>query len=322
MKAIPQWCTVEDASMGARAYLDLICETVVSFIEDQAMRMAASVSFYAIFSIAPALFIGLAVAGVAVGMHEAEYEVVTRLEKFVNPEAASYLFSMVQNLRSQLMDARLPIVGLVGAVLAATTVFVEIHSCLNVIWRVTPSDRRKRTRLLRVAYSRVLSFVLVVGVGLLIMAGVAAGAALTTLNALLSDALPVSAGALEQMELFIQFGMIPALLFFTYWFVPDAKIKWSDVIPAAIVGAVLLLLGKRLFSMYLSFTHLGTLYGAAGSVFVFLAFVYYSAQVFFLGAELSRVYAYRFGSLANAPLPENENLGDRTEVLDGNPDQR
>jgi membrane protein len=275
----------------------LLSESLRSFLEDQALRMAASLAFYATFSITPLLLIGLSIAGAIVGTSKAEGELVIQLEKLVNPQAAAYIFSLVSSLRSQMTGTGVPIVGFLGAFVAATTAFVELHSCLNTIWRVPP-HQRKRKRLLAIVYSRTLSFLLVVGIGVLLMLGVVATAILAGVNALFSKALPVSPHVLDWTWLLIEFGMIPILLALTYKLVPDTDIAWRDVLPAAVVASFLFLAGKWLFGMYLRVTALGSLYGAAGSLFVFLAWVYYSAQVFFFGAELSKVYAEHFGSLS------------------------
>jgi membrane protein len=275
----------------------LLSKSLHAFLEDQALRMAASLAFYATFSITPLLLIGLSIAGMIVGTSKAEGELIAQLEKLVNPQAAAYIFSLVSSLRSQMTGTGVPIVGFLGAFVAATTVFVELHSCLNTIWRVPP-HQRKRKKLLAIVYSRTLSFFLVVGIGVLLMLGVVATAILSGVNALFSKALPVSPHVLDWTWFLIEFGMVPILLALTYKLVPDTDIAWRDVLPAAVVASLLFLGGKWLFGMYLRVTALGSLYGAAGSLFVFLAWVYYSAQVFFFGAELSKVYAEHFGSLS------------------------
>jgi membrane protein len=275
----------------------LVRESLYAFLEDQALRMAASLAFYATFSITPLLLVGLSIAGMIVGTSKAEGELVIQLERLLNPEAAAYIFSLVSSLRSQLTATGVPIVGFLGAIVAATTAFVELHSCLNTIWRVPP-HQRKRKKLLAIVYSRTLSFFLVIGIGVLLMLGVVATAILAAVDALFTKALPVSPHVLDWTWLLLEFGMVPILLVLTYRLVPDTDIAWRDVVPAAVLGSVLFLAGKWLFGMYLKVTALGSLYGAAGSLFVFLAWVYYSAQVFFFGAELSKVYAQHFGSLS------------------------
>src|SRR5208337_1480280 len=144
--------------------------------------------------------------------------------------------------------------------------------------------------------SRAISFVFVVGIGILLLISVVTSSVLATINGLFMKTLPIPQEILRWLQILVQFGMVPLLLATTYKLVPDADIEWKDVLVGAIVTAVLFLLGKSVFGMYLRLSILGSVYGAAGSLFILLAWVYYSAQVFFLGAEMTKVYAMRYGS--------------------------
>jgi membrane protein len=272
-------------------------ETFESFLEDHALRMAASLAFYTTFSITPALLIGLSVAGVVIGNSRAESELAAGVGRLINPEAAEYVFSLVARFSEELRGRHLPLIGILGAVVAATAVFVDLQSALNVIWRVSLRDRQG---LLSIIRSRAISFVFVVGIGILLMISVVTSAVLATINGLFMKALPIPEELLRWIQILAQFGMVPLLLATTYKLVPDADIEWKDVLPGAIITAVLFLLGKSVFGMYLSLGILGSVYGAAGSLFILLAWVYYSAQVFFLGAEMTKVYAMRYGSRSEA----------------------
>jgi membrane protein len=271
-------------------------ETFVSFLDDHALRMAASLAFYTTFSITPALLIALSVAGLVIGNSRAEAELAAGVGRLINPQAADYVFGLVARFSAELKGRHLPLVGILGALVAATAVFVELQSALNVIWRAC---LRKRQSLLGIIRSRAISFVFVVGIGILLLVSVVTGAVLTAINSLFIKALPVPQELLRWTQILAQFGMVPLLLATAYKLVPDADIDWKDVLVGSIITSVLFLLGKSAFGMYLRMGILGSVYGAAGSLFILLAWVYYSAQVFYLGAEMTKVYAMRYGSRSN-----------------------
>jgi membrane protein len=282
-----------------------IRETFESFLEDQALRMAASLAFYMTFSITPALLIGLSVAGVVIGNSRAESELTAGVGRMINPEAAEYVFSLVARFSAQIKGSHLPLVGILGALVAATAVFVELQSALNVIWR---ASLRSRQGWLSIIRSRAISFVFVVGIGILLLVWIVTSAVLATINSLFMKALPIPVDLLRWVQILAQFGMVPLLLASTYKLVPDASIEWKDVLVGAIVTAFLFLLGKSVFGMYLRMSILGSVYGAAGTLFILLAWVYYSAQVFFLGAEMTKVYATRYGSRSKPRQKDGESV--------------
>ncbi len=268
-------------------------ETVRSFLDDNAMRMAAALAFYMTFSITPALLIGLSIAGLVIGNTRAESELTARIGQIINPQAASYVFTLVEGLSAELQGKHLPLIGILGAVVAATAVFVELHSSLNAIWGESLTKRQSHLRIIR---SRAISFVFVVGIGILLMVSVVTSTVLTAINSLLLKTLPLLQEVVHWLQILVQFGILPLLLALTYKLVPDTFIEWKDVVPGALITAVLFLLGKWAFGMYLRVSVMTSVYGAAASLFILLVWVYYSAQVFFLGAEMTKVYARNYGS--------------------------
>ena len=163
-------------------------ETFYSFLEDHGLRMAASLAFYTTFSITPAMLIGLSVAGVVIGDSRAESELTAGIGRLINPEAADYVFSLVARFSAELRGSHLPLIGILGALVAATAVFVELQSALNVIWRVA---LRERQGLLGIIRSRAISFVFVVGIGILLLVSVVTSAVLATINGLFMKTLPI-----------------------------------------------------------------------------------------------------------------------------------
>ena len=275
----------------------LLKDTVGSWREDNAMRMAAALAFYATFSLGPALLIGLGVAGAFIGSEEAKTQLIVKVREFVSPDAANYVLTVLDSFWGQFTERRLPIIGIAAAALAGTAVFVELHGALNTIWN---GETKNGSGVVQMVYSRALSFVLVVGIGVVILVSVAATTVLVTVNAFFSRALPVPHQLLDAANYLINFAMVPISLALAYKLVPDAEIAWKDVWLGAIVASLLFIAGKRVFGIYLGLSAFGSVYGAAGSLVILLAWVYYSAQVFFFGAELTKVYAYRYGSRAEA----------------------
>jgi len=281
----------------ARESWAVVKETAAAWSEDNVFRMSAALAFYATFSVAPALLIGLSVAGAFVGRVAAKSELAERIAQFVTPEVATHVVTVVDTLWSELTRAELPVIGMVSALLAATAVFAELRSSLNTIWGVTPNHKQG---LLKILYERAVSFALVVGTGIVLLVFATASTALSIVNALFATSLPMPEFVVKGLHLFIAEAMVPALLVLVYKFVPEAPVAWRDVWLGTLVTAVLFFVGKYAFAMYLRSSIMLSVYGAAGSLIVFLVWVYYSSQVFFLGAELTKVYAARYGSLRHA----------------------
>jgi len=292
---------------------ELLKDTIVSWREDNAMRMAAALAFYTTFSLGPALLVGLGVAGAFIGSEEAKTQLIAKVRELVSPDAANYVLSVLDSFWGQLTEKRLPIIGIAAAAVAGTAVFVELQSALNTIWN---GDRKNGSGLIQIIYSRVVSFVLVVGIGVLILVSVVGTTVLGTINAFFSRTFPVPHQLLDAANYLTNFAMVPISLALTYKLVPDAKIAWKDVWLGAVVASLLFLAGKRVFGIYLGLSGFGSVYGAAGSLVILLAWVYYSAQVFFFGAELTKVYAYKFGSRSEATEtsePDGPEEGSETE---------
>jgi membrane protein len=188
-------------------------------------------------------------------------------------------------------------IGTATALFGATVVFAELQSSLNSIWNV---KSEAGIGLGRIIYIRAVSFGLVLGIGLLLLVSLALSATLSAISEFLSNDVPVPPFLLTALNHGISFGMIPLLLALAYKLLPDAPVAWSDVWFGAVVTAVLLAVGKSIIGEYLGRSSLTSVYGAAGSLVIILAWVYYSAQVFFFGAELTKVYASRYGSYAPA----------------------
>ena len=274
---------------------ELIKQTIRAFLDDNAIRMAAALAFYTMFSIVPSFLMALSIAGLIIGNTRAESELTTRIQYLINPESAEYVLSLLNSFSSELRARHLSIVAILGAVAAGTTVFVELQSSLNTIWGVIPGKKNGFFSWIR---SRIISFVCVVGLGILLLAAVITNTVLSTVSGFFARALFIPPQILSWLDLITQFGMIPVLLVLVYKLIPDRDIKWKDVLLGSVVTSLLFLMGKHFFGVYLTSSVLRSVYGAAGSLFLLLVWVYYCAQVFYFGAELTKVYAMNYGSWA------------------------
>jgi membrane protein len=288
---------------------DFLRQTIQSFLDDNAVRMAAALAFYTMFSIVPALLMALNIAGLVIGSSRAETELMARFQYVVNPESAEYVLSLLNSLSSQLQGRNLSIIAILGAIVAGTGVFVELRSSLNEILGLPLGRRNGFMSAIR---SRFVSFVCVVGIGVLILVAVVSNTVFSMVSSFFEGRHWMPSGIMAGLHGVTQFGMIPVLLILVYRLIPDRDIAWTDVLLGSIVASFLFLVGKQVFAMYIGSSLLKSIYGAAGSLFFLLVWVYYSAYAFYFGAELTKVYAMRYGSWSK------ENL-DSAATLSGSP---
>jgi membrane protein len=270
----------------------LLKDTAVEWQRDNTGRSAAALAFYTLFSLAPSLMIILAVAGLFAGRLAAETELLRQIQAFIGPRAASFV-QVLSEGASEGSGAAPTLISVVLALLGATAVFVELQDSLNHIWGVNPKPDSFFHRLL---YTRLLSFLMVLGVGLLLLIALGVGAVLAAVQSRVGDLLPVPAGLLHATGLFISFALMVVLFAAIYKILPDVMMSWKDVWIGATITALLMAGGRFLITLYLAHSSLRSVYGAAGSLVLILLWVYYSAHIFLFGAEFTQVYARRHGS--------------------------
>ncbi len=279
--------------LDARRLGRLLRETVSAWVDDRAPSMGAALAYYTMFSIAPLLLIVISVAGLVFGADAARGEITTQLRGLVGDAGARVVEGLVesadrpaQGLLSTLAGAGLLIVG-------ATTVFAELQDALDRIWRAPQRAAGGWWALLR---ARLLSLGLILGMGFLTMVSLLLSAALAALGKWwgpwFGHWLPLA----ELLNQLVGFALVTVMFAMIYKLMPRARVAWADVWLGAAVTALLFTAGKFLIGLYLGRSGLGSVFGAAGSLVAMLAWVYYSAQIFLLGAEFTWAYARRFGS--------------------------
>ncbi|MBK5256306.1 MAG: YihY/virulence factor BrkB family protein [Vicinamibacteria bacterium] len=272
----------------------LIDKSVNAWVDDYAPSMGAAIAYYTLFSLAPLLILLVALAGMFFGREAAQGEIMAQLQGRIGPEAASAVQNVLKSLNGPAQSLIASAVGLVTLLFGATSVFGELQSALNRIWRVP--EPASSSGLMYLVRSRLLSFAMLLGIGFLLLLSLALGTSLSVV-ADWSDAwFGGRRGVLQAANSLISFAINIGLFAALYKFIPRARVNWRDVGVGALVTALLYELGKQLIGLYLGRSTVGSGFGAAGSLLVFLVWVYYSAQVFLLGAEFTWVYSHQRGS--------------------------
>jgi membrane protein len=301
--------------------------TISNWYSHNAPRLCASLAFYTLLSLAPLLVIVIAIAGAAFGRSAAQGQLVWQIEGLIGRPGAEVVQLLLASAHSPGRGTIASILGFATLFYGATSVVAELRSSLNTIWCVPIKEQTGLRSLVSLLVDRTVAFAAVVGVGFLLLVSLTINAALAALGQRFHASLPSPEFLLQSMDLIISYGVITILFALIYKLLPDLYLEWRDVIPGALFTALLFSTGKVVIGMYLGKATVASAYGAAGSLVVLLFWVYYSAQIFFLGAEFTQVYAQLYGSkpcdhidkkvervttLAESPvrrdLPENEPL--------------
>lgn len=275
-----------------------------AWIDDYAPSMGAALAFYTLFSIAPLLLIVISVAGLVFGEQAARGEIIDQLSMLFGRDSAEAIESLLQSVNRPKAGIIGTLVGLVTLLIGATTVFGELQDALDRIWRA-PS-RPKGGGAWGLVRARLLSLGMVLGIGFLLIVSLIVSAALAALDkwwAPWFGEIAVLAGALN---FFISFALITTVFAMIYKWMPRVKVVWRDVWTGAAITSMLFTVGKTVIGLYIGSSGVASTYGAAASLVVLLLWVYYSAQIFLLGAEFTWVYAHRYGSLKGRRAPAGE----------------
>jgi membrane protein len=272
----------------------VLFESVRAWINHRAASKGAALAFYTLFSLTPILVLAIAVAGYFFGEEAAQGQIINQIQGLVGRNGANAIQAL-------LAAARDPAAGLMATVIAgvlllvgATSVFAELKGSLDEVWGIEQTEHSPITAVLR---TRLLSFGLVLVLALLLLISLVVSAALSLLEHYMVGIWSDSVVVLKALSTLISFSVITCLFAVIYKMLPDAPLSWRDVWVGAAFTAGLFALGKYLIGIYLGNSAVASSFGAAGSVIALLLWVYYSAQIFFLGAEFTRQYALWFGSM-------------------------
>ena len=272
----------------------LLKDTVAKWLEDQPFQLAAALSYYTLFSLAPLLVIVISIAGFAFGRDAAQNRIVETIQSLVGRESAAAIQAIIQNASSKPDSGFLStMLGLIILLVGAGGVVGQLQTSLNTIWGVTPKAGRDIWGFVR---QRFISFGLVLGIGFLLLVSLAVSALLTGLSRFIGDLFGASAFVAHAFDFVVSLIFVTALFAMIYKILPDVNIEWRDVWIGAALTSFLFSIGKIIIGMYLGSTGVTSPYGAAGSLITILLWVYYSSLISFLGAEFTQVYACEYGS--------------------------
>jgi membrane protein len=268
-------------------------KTFTEFIDDECTKLAGSLSYFTIFSVAPFLVIVISIASVVFGQEAVEGRVYGQIRQLIGSDAAAQIQSIIANVQLKEQGVWGIVIGVVVLIVGATTVFTEIQGSINYIWSIRTKPKKG---LLKLILDRLLSFSLVVGIGFILLVSLIISSLMDAvydrLERLFKDS---SVHLLYTLNLVTIFIVITALFTVIFKVLPDAKIRWKDSIIGAGVTALLFIIGKFLIGLYIGNSSLGDTYGAVASVFVILVWVYYTSIILYLGAEFTKVYARELG---------------------------
>jgi len=273
-------------------------DTILSFIDDEALSRGAAIAFYTVTSIAPVLLIVVAIAGLAFGRDAAQNAITEQLSGLMGQQTAEVLQSAVVSAAGKSSGILATIIGIVTLTATASGMFGEMQSALNAIWKAEP----KGTTVSRLIRARAASLGLVAALGFLLIVSLVVSAALTMFGNHINSILPFGKLILTVLNVVVSLALISVLFAAIYKVLPDRHLEWRDVVVGAVVTAVLFTLGKSLIGWYVGSSAVASSYGAAAALIILLLWVYYSVQIFLLGAEFTKVYANRHGSKQGGPV--------------------
>ena len=290
---------VKTASTNMKVVLALLKESCLAWLQDNAPSMSAALTFYAILSLIPVLIVATAVAGLGFWQKLAEAEALRQIQAVLGETSARVL-------QAAILSANRPALGAIASVIAVGTIlvgasgaFIELQDALNKIWKV---ERKSEGILLGAMKQRFWSFALVLGTGFLLLLSLISSAALGAVQRFMGYILRWPVFLLESVDFLLSFAVITLLLAMIFRLLPNAKIAWNDVWIGAAIASLLFTIGKVLIGLYLGGSAVASVYGAVSSPLVVLVWIYYSAQIFIFGAEITHVYANKHGSRAKSPL--------------------
>jgi membrane protein len=280
-------------SWRPKTIFQLLKRTYSEWSKDKAPRMGAALAYYTIFSLAPLLVIAIAIAGFVFGAEAVQGQIMGQIQGLIGSESARAVQTMIQSAHRPAHGVVATVFGIGLLLLGASGVFSEMQDALNTIWKV---DTTSKTGVWNLIKGRFLSFGMVLGIGFLLLVSLLLSAALTAVATYASNFLPIPPAALQAMDFAFSLFFIAALLALILKFLPDVRIAWSDVWVGAALTSLLFTAGKFLIGFYIAKSVTMSAYGAAGSVIIILAWIYYSAQILYFGAEFTRVYSNEYGS--------------------------
>lgn len=270
-----------------------IKQVFTEFIEDDVLKYSASLAYYTVFSIAPVLIVIISVTGALFGKEAIQKQLYGQINEFVGSKAANEIQDAIANIHLTGNNIFATITGIVVLLVGATGIFGEVQDSLNKIWGLRVKTRKTWWKLV---INRLLSFSIIICIGFVMMVSLVLNALISAFGNFLARYFSeFSVIFLQITDSVLTFVITTFLFSLMFKILPDAKIKWKDVLIGGIITSVFFTLGKLAIGYYLGSSKIATIYGAAGSVMIVMVWVYYSSIILYLGAEFTKVYAKLYG---------------------------
>jgi membrane protein len=264
------------------------------FSDDRILKLSAALAYYTVFSLGPLLIVIVFLCSLFFGREAIEGTIYGQIQGFVGHDAALQLQQIIKSATIGGKTKIAAIIGIITLVIGATSMFAEMQESINMIWGLKPKAKSAWWLLIK---NRLLSFGVIGSLGFLLLVSLGISGLIEALsNRLRNHFTDVTIILFYIINLIINFGVISILFAVIFKVLPDAKIKWKDIMAGAIATAVLFMIGKFAISFYISKSNVGSTYGTAGSLVVLLVWIYYSSIILYYGAEFTKAYAIKYGS--------------------------
>ncbi|HZF62834.1 MAG TPA: YihY/virulence factor BrkB family protein [Chitinophagaceae bacterium] len=273
----------------------LLKDAFNGFVDDKVIKLSGALAYFTVFSIGPMLIVIIFFADIFYGRAAIEGTVFSQIQDLVGSSAAEQIQETIKSASLSGKGAVTGVLGVITLIIGATTVFAEIQDSINTIWGLKPKPKKGWLKML---LNRLLSFSIVVSLGFLLLVSLIITGLVEALSNRLLQMFPdIALFVIYVVNLFITFGVVTLLFAIIFKALPDAKIKWRDVITGAMVTAVLFMIGKFAITFYIGSSNVSSAYGTAGSLVIILLWIYYSSLILYFGAEFTKAYATTYGGL-------------------------
>ncbi len=278
----------------AKGIWQVLKESGKGFIDDKLTKLSGSLAYYTVFSMAPLLIVIIFLSGLLLGQEAVQGQIYDQLKGFLGADTAAQLQDIVKNAAISGDNTIAATIGVITLIIGATTVFAEIQDSINTIWGLKPKPKKGWLKLLQ---NRFLSFSVIVSLGFLLIVSLAITSVIDIFSKALAARFPdVTVVLFYIINQLITLLVVSSIFAVIFKVLPDARIRWKDVMSGAVVTAILFMLGKFGISFYISKAAVGSTYGAAGSLAILLVWTYYSSLILYFGAEFTKAFAIRYGA--------------------------
>jgi len=298
--SIPSATSAMKRKITLKGILEVLKNCISGFSDDKLLKLSASLAYYTVFSVGPLLIVMLFLSGIFFGRDAVEGTIYSQMENFVGHDAALQLQQIIKNAAISNKSSLAAVIGTITLLIGATSMFAEMQDSINMIWGLKPKPKAGWILFLK---NRLLSFGVVASLGFLLLVSLVITAIVESISKRIKVHFSsVSVVLFYIMNLIITFGVVTALFGVIFKVLPDARIKWKEVIAGSVATALLFMIGKFAISFYISKTSIGSTYGTAGSLVVLLVWIYYSSVILYFGAEFTKAWALTYGH----PIHPNE----------------